>query len=198
MPSNSNKVMFTLESMPIPLHEDCFLGDFAAGADVLNNIELSPAVVMELLDQLNICKSCGPDNVTSRLLKECANSISSPLCTLFNKQLGSGCFPKMWKVANLVPVFKSGDKEMVENYRGISLLCIISKVLEKCVFHVFFPSSSLNFTIYKTALLRDAHVLQVFLDLHLPLPKHLMRRNSLMQFFSITVKHLILFHLTAY
>ena len=91
------------------------------------------------MEQLNICKSCGPDNVTSRLLKEYANSISSPLCTLFNKQLGSGCFPKMWKVAYLVPVFKSGDKEMVENYRGISLLCIISKVLEKCVFSCVFP-----------------------------------------------------------
>ena len=45
----------------------------------------------------------------------------------------------MWKVANLVPVFKSGDKKMVENYRGISLLCIISKVLEKCVFSCVFP-----------------------------------------------------------
>ena len=84
----------------VPLHEDCFLGDFAAGADVLNNIELSLTVVMEFLEQLNICKSCGPDNVTSRLSKECANSISSPLCTLFNKQLGSGCFPKMWKMAS--------------------------------------------------------------------------------------------------
>lgn len=93
------------------------------------------------MEQLNICKSCGPDNVTSLLLKECANSISSPLCTLFNKQLRSGCFPKMWKVANLVLVFKSGDKEMVENYRGISLLCIISKVLEKCLFSCVFPFS---------------------------------------------------------
>jgi len=58
----------------VPLHLDCFLGDFAAGADVLNNIEVSPAVVMEFLEQLKFCKSCGPDNVTSRLLKECASS----------------------------------------------------------------------------------------------------------------------------
>ena len=123
----------------VPLHEDCFLGDFDVGADVLNNIKLFLAIVLKFLEQLNICKSYGPDNVTSQLLKECANSISSPLCTLFNKQLSSGCFPKMWKVAYLVPVFKSGDKEMVENYRGISLLCIISKVLEKCTFSCVFP-----------------------------------------------------------
>ena len=109
------------------------------GVDVLSNIALSPVVVMKFLEQLNICKSCGPDNVTPRLLKECANSISSPLCTLFNKQLGSGSFPKMWKVANLLPVFKFDDKEMVENYRGISLLCIISNVFEKCVFSCVFP-----------------------------------------------------------
>lgn len=123
----------------VPLHEDCFLGDFDVGADDLNNIELSPAIVLKFLEQLNICKSCRPDNVTSRLLKECANLISSPLCTLFNKQLQSGCFRKMWKMPNLVPVFNSGDKEMVENYRGISLLCIISKVLEKYVFSCVFP-----------------------------------------------------------
>ena len=57
-----------------PLHEDCFLGDFDVGADVLNNVKLSPAIVLKFLEQLNICyKSCGPDNVTSWLLKECAN-----------------------------------------------------------------------------------------------------------------------------
>ena len=181
-----NSVFKSIEC--VPLHEDYFLGDFDVGADVLNNVELSPAIVLKFLEQLKICKSCGPDNVTSRLLKEYANSISSPLYTLFNKQLSSGCFPKMWKAANLVPVFKSGSKEMVENYRGISLLCIISKVLEKCVFHVFFNSSSRNLTIYKTTLSRDVHVLQVFSGLLSPLPKHLMRRNSLMQYFWITVK----------
>lgn len=68
----------------------------------------------------------------------CSKSLSIPLYTLFNKQLDSGCFPKVWKTANLVPVFKSDDRELVENYRGISLLCIISKILEKCVFSYVF------------------------------------------------------------
>ena len=44
--------------------------------------------------------SRGPDNVTSRLLRECANPITSPLSTSFNKGHGGGCFPKMCKVAN--------------------------------------------------------------------------------------------------
>ena len=88
---------------------------------------------------MKVGKSCGPDMISLRLLKECVNSISSPLCTLFNKQLGSGCFPKLWNVANLDPVFKSDDKEIVDNYRGISLLSVVSKVLQKCIFSRVFP-----------------------------------------------------------
>ena len=42
-------------------------------------------------------------------------------------------FPDDWKKANIVPVFKSGEKDHVENYRPISLLSIISKVMERCV-----------------------------------------------------------------
>ena len=45
----------------------------------------------------------------------------------------SGTIPEEWKLANIVPVHKKGDKEYVENYRPISLLCITSKVLERCV-----------------------------------------------------------------
>ena len=88
---------------------------------------------------MKVGKSCGLDMISLRLLKECVNSISSPLCTLFNKQLGSGCFPKLWNVANLDPVFKSDDKEIVDNYRGISLLSVVSKVLQKCIFSRVFP-----------------------------------------------------------
>jgi hypothetical protein len=42
--------------------------------------------------------------------------------------------PREWKLANVVPVYKKGDKEHVENYRPTSLLSLISKVLERCVF----------------------------------------------------------------
>ena len=87
-------------------------------------------------------KSCGPDTISPRLLKrECVNYISSPLCTLFKTDhlVVVSCFPKLWKVANLVPVFKSADKEIVDNYRGISLWSVVSKVLEKCIFSRVFP-----------------------------------------------------------
>ena len=60
-------------------------------------------------------------------------SISSSLCSLFNHSLTSGCFPSEWKVSNITPVFKSGNKSTVSNYRPISLLSIPSKLLERIV-----------------------------------------------------------------
>ena len=55
------------------------------------------------------------------------------LTKLFNKSLQYGIIPDEWKVANVVPVYKKGRKDCVENYRPISLLPLVSKVLERCV-----------------------------------------------------------------
>ena len=117
-----------------PSHEDCLFSDF--DGDALSNISISPADVKETLEQVKVGKSCGPDMISPRLLKECVNSISSPLCTLFktNHLVVVSCFPKLWKVTNLVSVFKPDDKEIVDNYRAISLLSVVSRVLEKCIF----------------------------------------------------------------
>jgi hypothetical protein len=71
---------------------------------------------------------------TAKLLKETASIIAPSLCKLFNKSLHLGVVPEEWKLANVVPVFKKGDKGKTENYRPISLLSIVSKVLEHRVF----------------------------------------------------------------
>jgi hypothetical protein len=75
-------------------------------------------------------------NLSPRLLKETAHQIAPSLSTLFNRSLDSGSLPEEWKLANIVPVFKKGDKSFVENYRPISLLCIVSKVLNKLRDHL--------------------------------------------------------------
>lgn len=64
-----------------PSHKDCLFSDF--DGDALSNISISPADVKETLEQVKVGKSCVPDMISPRLLKECVNSISSPLCTLF-------------------------------------------------------------------------------------------------------------------
>ena len=100
----------------------------------LSLITLSTNEVYNVLCQLDPSKSPGPDEVTTRLLKELALELASPLTRLFNQSLASGQFPEKWKDANLTPVYKSGAKNLFSNYRGIALLSVVSKVLEKCVY----------------------------------------------------------------
>ena len=86
--------------------------------------------VEAVLKSLDPNKATGPDEIPARILKETATTIAPSLCKLLNRSLGEGYIPSRWKLANAVPAYK---KDHVENYRPISLLCIISKVLERCV-----------------------------------------------------------------
>ena len=87
-----------------------------------------------VLRNLDNNKAHGPDKIPARLLTETAYQIAPSLCLLFNKSLKSGIVPREWKLANVVPIHKKGDKDHIENYRPISLLSLVSKVLEHCVF----------------------------------------------------------------
>ena len=99
----------------------------------LSNVVISVKEVESILKNLDPSKSPRPDGLTSRLVKEVASEISSPITNIFNKSLNSGIFPTKWKDSNLTPVFKSGQKDVITNYRGIALLPVLSKVLERCV-----------------------------------------------------------------
>ena len=99
----------------------------------LTELSLTNDEVRAVLLSLDVSKATGPDGIPARLLRETADVIAPSLCCLFNKSLSSGFIPTEWKLANVVPVYKKGDREHTENYRPISLLSIISKVLERCV-----------------------------------------------------------------
>ena len=64
-----------------------------------------------------------------------ANEIAPSLCRLFNQSLSLGVVPSKRKFANVSPVYKKEDPTLVCNYRPISLLCVLSKVMERCVFN---------------------------------------------------------------
>ena len=99
----------------------------------LTDIEFTEGEVLFFLKQLDANKATGPDGIPNRILKETSEQIAPSLCKLFNMSLQTGCFPSEWSIANVVPVFKKGDADCVENYRPISLLSNISKLLERCV-----------------------------------------------------------------
>ncbi|XP_044753613.1 uncharacterized protein LOC123313016 [Coccinella septempunctata] len=75
----------------------------------------------------------GPDGIPPSFLKSCLERLVEPLFILFNRSLMEGCFPERWKFSKVVPVFKSGDKNLLEKYRPISKLCVIGKLFEGIV-----------------------------------------------------------------
>ncbi len=79
------------------------------------------------LRALDTKKVAGADNISALMLKHTANAIAPSLKTLL---LTKGKFPKNWKVTRVVIVPKSGKKDNPANYRPVSLLPIVSKVLE--------------------------------------------------------------------
>jgi hypothetical protein len=99
------------------------------------NITLLEEEVVAVIMNLDRNKAHGPDNIPARLLKKTAAQIAPSLWSLFNKSLRIGVVPDEWKLANVFPVYKHGVKAEVENYRPISLLSLISKTLERCVFN---------------------------------------------------------------
>ena len=84
------------------------------------------------LKSLKRKKSTGLDNLPSNLLKDCASS-KNPLTYIINLSLDTCTVPRIWKKAMIIPTFKSGSVSNPENYRPISVLPILSKVLEKVV-----------------------------------------------------------------
>ena len=62
-------------------------------------------------------------------------SLSRPLCYLFNLSLSTGYIPQEWKAHIIIPIHKSNDRSLVSNYRPISLLSNISKVLERLIYN---------------------------------------------------------------
>ena len=86
---------------------------------------------------LNLSKAPGPGGLPTIVLKSCARELTPSLCGLFNSSLAEDKLATEWKDALVVLVHKKGKKEDVTNYRPISLLCVVSKVLERCIFKHF-------------------------------------------------------------
>ena len=109
-----------------------------------NTIDISLA-----LKDINPNKAHGPDGIPGRILKYCAPTLAFPLKILFESSYNSGCLPDEWKLANVVPIFKKGSKNDVENYRPISLTSIVMKQFEKIVRKKLMTLTGSNITEYQ-------------------------------------------------
>ena len=94
---------------------------------------LTTSEILSAIDQLKDKTTFDDNGISSSFIKKISFSIAGPLHTIFSKSLESGTIPDQLKIAKIVPLFKSGDKTSMDNYRPIALLNIFSKVLEKVV-----------------------------------------------------------------
>ena len=105
--------------------------------------------MLDIASKIKSKNSCGPDNISSRLLKEILPIIADPLCYLFNLSFQTGFIPPRFKLAKVVPVYKSGDRHLFTNYRPISLLSSLSKLLEKIVAKQMYAFLYINNILYE-------------------------------------------------
>jgi len=89
--------------------------------------------VINEIDRLRIDKATGEDGISCKMLKLSKEIIAQPVTDIINQSLTTGIVPHAWKRARVVPIFKSGDIASLNNYRPISVLPIVSKIIERAV-----------------------------------------------------------------
>ena len=111
----------------------------------------------------------GWDNISIKMIKICGESTTVPLKIIFEQSLKENKFPEVWKKANIVPVHKKEDKNLIRNYRSVSLLPIFSKIYERVVCNALFNYFKDNklFTSFQSGfLLGDSYIAQLLSIIH--------------------------------
>jgi len=98
----------------------------------IGSLTLDKEKILKTLNEVDVSKGDGPDNISPLLLKNCSDALSTPLFHIFNLSLKSN-FPTRWKESYIVPIFKSGSRSNVECYRGVAILPTFGKLFESMV-----------------------------------------------------------------
>ena len=118
-----------------------------------SSMYLNPTCSLEIDDiirNMQNKKSSGYDNISNQMLKWLRPVITRPLSLIFNMSLEQGIFPNNMKIAEIVPLHKGGDESQCNNYRPISLLITISKILEKLMYSRTYKFLELNNILFQS------------------------------------------------
>ena len=102
-----------------------------------NSIFIKPVIEKEVENLIKSLKTtaAGWDSISSNIVKSMYNSFITPLTHVLNLSITQGVFPNCMKIAKVLPLFKSGDKTNILNYRPISILPVFSKILERLMYN---------------------------------------------------------------
>ena len=104
----------------------------------IDNVIFNEHDILSIIRSLNTNKAHGWDDISIRMVKMCDESIAYPLNIIFETALKSGSYPDKRKKANVVPVHKKESKNILKNYRSISLLPVCGKIFEKCIYNALY------------------------------------------------------------
>ena len=110
--------------------------------------QTSISEIEEIISKLDTTKGTGPNSIPQELLKSIKSSIAKPLSNLFNMSFSEGKCPSFLKLSSVLPIYKKDSKLIVANYRPISLLSNINKILEKLMFNRMYSFLESNKCIY--------------------------------------------------
>ena len=99
------------------------------------DINITTNGIEKLLTNLNASKASGPDLIPIRILKEAAPQIAPVLQVILTQSYETGILPKDWLHANIVAIYKKGNRSLPVNYRPVSLTCVVTKLMEHIIFH---------------------------------------------------------------
>ena len=115
----------------------------------IEHLPIQCGEILSLIRNLNPNKATGSDGISGQMLLLCDNSVVLPLKVILQNILVPSSFPDMWKLANVIPIFKKGDKQLIKNYRPISLLPICGKIFENIIFNNLYNYLNTNNLITK-------------------------------------------------
>lgn len=115
----------------------CKFGSFLKNSlpSSMGLIGTSPQEIIAIANELRSSTSCGPDGINPRVGKATMEIIAPLLANIVNCSFVTGIVPDNIKIAKVIPIYKSGDKNKINNYRPISVLAYFSKFFEKIMYN---------------------------------------------------------------
>ena len=115
------------ENIPVPPFE-------SKTNDSITDIFVTASEIVDFIQILDLKKASGPDKISHKMLKIAPEKIAEPLQIIFSKSLRQGKYPSSWKIAHVIAIYKKGDASLPSNYRPISLISCVGKIMERVVY----------------------------------------------------------------
>ena len=143
--------------------------------------------IVDIIQILDLNKASGPDKISHTMLKIAPEKIAEPLQIIFNKSLRQGKYSSSWTIAHVIAILKKGDASLPSNYRPISLLSCVGKIMERVIYknvYNYLVRNTLTYE-YQSGFLPKYYTIHQLLELYNSILKSLEKKN-LVVFYSVT------------